>query len=42
MAAWNNKKNIYLDEIQYTEIFAVTNAETRDAKIRLNFGLVKI
>ena len=32
MADWYNKKK-YLHEIQYTEIFAVADAETRDAKI---------
>ena len=30
----------YLDEIQYTEVFAVADAKTRNAKIPENFGLV--
>ena len=29
-------------EIQYTEVFAVTDAKTRNAKIPQNFGLVKL
>ena len=33
---------MYLDEIQYTEVFAVADAKTRDAKIPQNFGLVKL
>ena len=36
------KKKIYLDEIQYTEVFAVADAKTRDTKIPKNFGLVKL
>ena len=35
-------KNIFLDEIQYTEVFAVAGAKTRDAKIQQNFGPVKL
>ena len=31
-----------MDEIQYTEVFAVANANTRNAKILQNFGLVKL
>ena len=38
----NNNDNKYLDEIQYTEVFAVADAKTRDAKIPQNFGLVKL
>ena len=30
------KKKKYLDEIQYTEAFAVTDAKTRNAKIPQN------
>ena len=36
---------MYLDEIQYTEVFAVADAKTRDAKYRkilVWFGLVKL
>ena len=34
MVDWNDKnKYINLDEIQYTEVFAVADAKTRDAKI---------
>ena len=36
------KKKIYLHEIQYTEVFAVADAKTRNAKIPQNFGLVKL
>ena len=32
----------YLDEIQYTEVFAIADAKTRNAKILQNFGLVKL
>ena len=32
----------YLDEIQYTEVFAVADAKTINAKIPQNFGLVKL
>ena len=32
MADWNDKL-IDLDEIQYTEVFVVADAKTRDAKI---------
>ena len=32
----------YLDEIQYTEVFAVAEFKTRNAKIPQNFGLVKL
>ena len=32
MADWNNK-SIDLDEILYTEVFAVADAKTRDSKI---------
>ena len=35
-------KKIYLDEIQYTEVFAIADAKTRNAKIPQNFGLVKL
>ena len=35
-------KNIYLDEIQYTDVIAVADAKTRNAKIPQNFGLVKL
>ena len=35
-------KYIYLDEIQYTEVFAVADAKTRNAKIPQNFRLVKL
>ena len=40
---WRTKiiKKKYLDEIQYTEVFAVADAKTRNAKIPQNFGLVK-
>ena len=31
----------YPDEIQYTKVFAVADAKTRNAKIPQNFGLVK-
>ena len=31
-----------MDEIQYTEVFAVADAKTRNAKIPQNFGLVKL
>ena len=36
------KKNIYLDEIQYIEVFAVADAKTRNTKIPQSFGLVKL
>ena len=36
------KKKKYLDEIQYTEVFAVADFKTRNAKIPQNFGLVKL
>ena len=36
------KKKKYLDEIQYTEVFAVADAETRNAKILKNFSLGKL
>ena len=41
---WRSKiiKNKYLDEIQYTEVFAVADAKTRNAKIPQNFRLVKL
>ena len=41
---WRTKiiKKIYLDEIQYTEVFAVADAKTRNAKIPQNFGVVKL
>ena len=42
MADWNNLKEKYLDEIQYTKVFAVADAKTRNAKIPQNFGLVKL
>ena len=42
MADYNNLKKIYLDETQYTEVFAVADAKTRNAKIPQNFGLVKL
>ena len=29
-----------MDEIQYTEVFAIADAKTRNAKIPQNFGLV--
>ena len=32
----------YLDEIQYTEVFAVADAKTRNTKIPQTFGLVKL
>ena len=32
----------YLDEIQYTEGFAIVDAKTRNGKIPQNFGLVKL
>ena len=32
----------YMDEIQYTEVFAVADAKTRNAKIPQNFRLVKL
>ena len=35
-------KKKYLDEIQYTEVFAVADAKTRNAKIPQNFDLVKL
>ena len=41
MADQNNLKK-YLDEIQYTEVFAVADAKIRNAKIQQNFGLVKL
>ena len=31
-----------MDEIQYTEVFAVADAKTRNAKIPQNFGMVKL
>ena len=31
-----------MDEIQYTEVFAVDDVKTRNAKIPQNFGLVKL
>ena len=31
-----------MDEIQYTEVFAVADAKTRNAKIPQNFSLVKL
>ena len=34
------KKKKILDEIHYTEVFAVADAKTRNAKIPQNFGLV--
>ena len=41
---WPTKiiKKIYMDKIQYTEVFAVADAKTRNAKIPQNFGLVKL
>ena len=42
MADENNSKKIYLDEIQYTEVLAVADAKTRNAKIPQNFDLVKL
>ena len=41
---WRTKiiKKKYLDEIQYTEVFAVADAKTRNAKIPQNFGLIKL
>ena len=36
------KKNIYLVEIQYIEVFAVADAKTRNAKTPQNFGLIKL
>ena len=41
---WRPKliKKIYLDEIQYTEVFAVADFRTINAKIPRNFGLVKL
>ena len=38
----NNLKKKNFDEIQYTEVFAVTDAKTRNAKLPQNFGLVKL
>ena len=35
-------KKKYLDEIQYTKVFAVADVKTRHAKIPQNFGLVKL
>ena len=35
-------KKIYMEEIQYTEVFAVADAKTRNTKIAQNFGLVKL
>ena len=31
-----------MDETQYTEVFAVADAKTRNAKIAQNFDLVKL
>ena len=42
MADQNNLKKKYLDEIQYTEVLAVADAKTRNAKIPQNFGPVKL
>ena len=42
MTEWNNLKKIYLDEIQYSEVFAVADAKTRNAKIPQNFGVVNL
>ena len=42
MADENNLKTIYLDQIQYTEVFAVADAKTINAKIPQNFALVKL
>ena len=41
---WRTKitKKKYLDEIQYTEVFAVADAKTRNAKIPQNFDLIKL
>ena len=41
---WRTKiiKKKYSYEIQYTEVFAVADAKTRNAKISQNFGLVKL
>ena len=41
---WRTKiiRKKYLGEIQYAEVFAVTDAKTRNAKISQNFGLVKL
>ena len=35
-------KKKYFDGIQYTEVFAVADAKTRNAKIPQNSGLVKL
>ena len=41
---WRTKiiKKKYLDEIHHTEVFAVADAETRNAKIPQNCGLLKL
>ena len=41
---WRNKIIFkkYLDEIQYTEVFAVADAKARNANISQNSGLVKL
>ena len=42
MADSNNLKKKYLDEIQYTDVFAVADIKNRNAKIPQNFGPVKL
>ena len=42
MADRNNKKKKDLYEVWYTEVFAVSEAETRDAKIPLNSDLLRL
>ena len=36
------KKYMYLTEIQFTEVFAVADAKTKNTKIPHNFSLVKL
>ena len=42
MADSNNLKKKYLDEIQYTDVFAVADTKNRNAKIPQNVGPVKL